>query len=222
MRLNKVIDLLGFKRTLLLLLIECVKGYAKQWDKLYPDEERVSIERRRYFTEEEEEKYQATITKFALKNINPAYEKPNCTTPEGIICENGRVSNRDLREGVGRGKVLEASEFIGRKYKLKTELAVYRGVEIDTMEKIMEDAKELKGIDFYDKGFLFASLIKTTSFMTRDFALRIFIPKGTCAFYSGNVNGEYYNQEIVVQKGAKLKIRSVGMRYINCELISTE
>ena len=49
------------------------------------------------------------------------------------------------------------------------------------------------------------------------------MPKGTCAFYAGNVNGEIESfQEVVVQRGAKLRILGEDEIYINCLLIDTE
>lgn len=81
---------------------------------------------------------------------------------------------------------------------------------------------EYEGVDLYEKGFLYTSLTKAT-IPKRDCYLRIFLPKGTCAFYSGNVNGEIEDyQEVVVQRGGKLKILSKDEKFINCLLLSTE
>lgn len=74
-------------------------------------------------------------------------------------------------------------------------------------------------IDLYDKGFLFTTLTKAT-LPKKDYNLRILLPKGTNAFYSGDINDEEeVYQEIVVQCDAKLKIVSFGVKYINCLLV---
>lgn len=82
-------------------------------------------------------------------------------------------------------------------------------------------AKGVKGIDFLEKGFLNASIVKGKQ-IDHDIQLRIYIPKGTPAYYVGNISGEeelYY--DVIVQIGAKLKIVSMDNQYINCKLIQT-
>lgn len=233
MNIRKVINLLGFNKTFLLVLLEYFGRYAKKWDNMSPDKGKVTIEQMGRFTSEETDEYDASITKFAHDIINPTpgatKPKPhdNESTPERIICERGQSINDDLRQDIVDIKIKEASESIGQKYKLKVDLVVYRGVYKHTMENAMQEARKLKKtkkekVDFYEKGFLYSSLTKVTHLQGREYDLRIFIPKGTCAFYSGNVNGEKYSHEIVVQRGSKLKIKSVDKQYINCELIGTD
>ena len=86
---------------------------------------------------------------------------------------------------------------------------------------MIESAKGVKGIDLWEKGFLNTSIVRVKQ-INHDIQLRIYIPKGTPAFYVGNISGEekiYY--EVIVQIGARLKIVSIDHQYINCKLIRT-
>ncbi|WP_192574092.1 ADP-ribosyltransferase [Anaerococcus sp. Marseille-P9784] len=108
------------------------------------------------------------------------------------------------------------------KHKLKKDIVVYRGIHENVIKLMIENAKNYKNIDYYEKGFLNTSIVKGKE-IDCNTKLRILLPKGTCAFYVGNVSSEeeiYY--EVIIQKGAKLKILSKDKEYINCILIETD
>lgn len=216
----------NLRERLFLRLKELLYRYGSRWDKLSPDMGEVSIECRRSMSLEEEEQYLENITKYAIKNINippkdSQVDNPYKDTPEKMICSNGTKYNENLRKGILFDEVFENSEFI-RKYKLEVDLVVYRGVKDSILFHNIESAKGNSYLDLYEKGFLFGSLTKTTCLQGRNYYMRIYLPKGTCAFYSGNVNNESYLQEIVVQRGARLKILSKDKTYLNCLLINTD
>ena len=75
---------------------------------------------------------------------------------------------------------------------------------------------------FHDKAFLCTSLLKGHE-LKQEYKLRILIPKGTNAAYMGNLNGEeeiFY--EVIVQKGAVLRIVSFDGTYWNCRVEKTD
>lgn len=209
-----------------LRLKELLYRYGGRWDKLSPDMGEISIESRESMSFEEEEQYLENITQYAIKNINtpPKDSQVDNTykdTPERMICHNGIDYNKNLREGILCDEIFKNSESI-RKYKLEVDIVVYRGVTDSVLSHNIESAMGNRHFDLYEKGFLFASLTKSTCLQGREHNMRIYLPKGTCAFYSGNVNNESYLQEIVVQRGAKLKILSKDKIYLNCLLINTD
>ena len=85
---------------------------------------------------------------------------------------------------------------------------------------MVKNAKDVPDCDLYEKGFLCTSLVKGCEY-AYDTRLRIFVPQGSNVVYLGNVNDEQENYEVVVQKGAKLKILSKDQQYLNCLLIGT-
>lgn len=209
-----------------LRLKELLYRYGSRWDKLSPDMGEVSRERRASMSLEEEEQYLENITQYAIKNINTPpkdsqVDNPYKYTPERMICNNGINYNKNLRESILCDEVFENSEYI-RKYKLEVDIVVYRGVTDSVLSHNIESAMGNRHFDLYEKGFLFASLTKSTCLQGCKNNMRIYLSKGTCAFYSGNVNNESYLQEIVVQRGAKLKILSKDKIYLNCLLINTD
>ena len=77
-----------------------------------------------------------------------------------------------------------------------------------------------KNCDLYDVAFMSTSLFKIEK--KYPYYLRIFIPKGTCAYYVGDASDEGDNYEVLVQKGARLKILSKDNQYFNCILLGTD
>ena len=86
---------------------------------------------------------------------------------------------------------------------------------------MVENARNIPGCDFYEKGFLATSLVKGQE-INYDIKLRIHVPAGTKCVFMGNVNDEPEYYEVDVMRGAKLKIISMDDEYINCELLETE
>ncbi|MFI3603494.1 ADP-ribosyltransferase [Vagococcus fluvialis] len=158
---------------------------------------------------------------FAKNNINesPVYHKP--TDTEYVVASSSMTINDRFRINDGNHYDFEHARYIEEKYCLKNDIVVYRGVSQGPYEKMIIAAKGVKGIDFLEKGFLNTSIVKEKQ-IAHDIQLRIYIPKGTPAYYVGNISGEeelYY--EVIVQIGAKLKIVSMDNQYINCKLIQT-
>ncbi len=105
-------------------------------------------------------------------------------------------------------------------HSCKKDLVLYRGVFEDVYDLMIENAKALNDIDLFEKGFMQCSIVKghETNHRTK---LRIYVPEGSAVIYLGNVNGEQGSYEVVIQRGAKLKIISADETYINCKLIET-
>ncbi|HFI0346429.1 TPA: ADP-ribosyltransferase [Streptococcus suis] len=105
-------------------------------------------------------------------------------------------------------------------YHTKKTLVLYRGVCPEVFCKNIQAAENLAGVELYDKAFLNTSLIKGSE-LNYTKKLRILVPKGTKAIYLGRVNGEEF-YEVIVTKGAKLKIISRDDCYYNCKLLETD
>ncbi len=189
-------------------LREMIYGYGKRWDSLSPLEEYAIC--------------------FAHKNINeePArfiYGHREKKTVEYSLSHHGEQVNTQLRKYGDDESTIRYSKRL-QKYQLKEDIVVYRGLYPITMDLLKAEASKLgeDQVDLYDRGFMFTSLVKGKE-IDKSCKLRIYLPKGTHAYYSGNVNYEetvYY--EVVVQKGAKLHILSKDKEYYNCILIETE
>lgn len=185
---------------------EMVFRYGKKWDLISPLEK--------------------DAKEFANININSEpnrYKNGNSNefTSEYILAKYSMIINDRLRKDDLDYDIINVSKDI-YKYRLKQDIVVYRGVHKNVMDTMIKSAKDYEGIDFCEKGFLNTSIVKGKEVNSR-FKLRIYLPKRTCAFYAGNVNDEesiYY--EVIVQKGAKLKILSKDREYINCVLCETD
>lgn len=166
---------------------------------------------------------QADVPLFVAKYLNnepPRYVE-KIPSDEYIIASSGPTINGRLRSGSVDEKIENIYQTL-KKYSTKADIVVYRGVSMETLEKMVESAQVEGCIDFKEKGFLHTSLVKGFEFRDPYKKLRIKIPKGTNAFYVGNLNNEethYY--EVIIQKGAKLKVISID-DYINCELVGTD
>ena len=105
-------------------------------------------------------------------------------------------------------------------HKTDSNIIVYRGVCEYVFNQMKKNAKEHRGVDLYEKGFMATSLVKTHE-LNSEIKLRIFIPAGSKCVYMGNVNDELYFYEVTIQRGAALKIISMDKEYINCLLLRT-
>lgn len=187
---------------------EFIFRYGFRWDLLSPSAEEAK--------------------EFAHKNINEEPKKKkeenfNKLTAEKEIVEYSTIINRSFRYEYEDPHFINLSKKI-EKYKLKKDIVVYRGVHNQIMDKMIENAKLFShnNIDYFEKGFLNTSLVKGQE-INCEIKLRIKLPKGTCAFYAGDVNGEENSYfEVIVQKGARLKILSKDKDYINCILLGTD
>lgn len=196
------------------------------WDNMSPDKGIISKIDYDNMTEEKRMSYTNAIMQFAHKNINLSptmyvHGSKEKYSPEYSICHYAEKYNRSLRRGIENEEAYACSDAI-KHYKLINDIVVYRGVDHEVMEQTKREAHTFEGVDIYDKAFLHTSLTIATT-PRRKYNLRIFLPKGTCAFYAGNVNeGIESFQEVVVQRGAKLKILSEDEEYTNCLLICTD
>lgn len=178
------------------------KDVGAEWDKLAPDEEH-AIE-------------------FAHRHIN---DEPQKYTGKGKFSGEYQIAHSgvDINKRYRQGRPNSADEKVAERFSentTDTDLVLYRGVD-DQMFKLMERSAEcMQDCDFYEKGFLATSLIKRHEKTCKN-KLRIYVPAGSHVVYLGNVNGEKDYYEVVVQRGAKLKIVSTDSRYINCKLIET-
>ena len=87
-------------------------------------------------------------------------------------------------------------------------------------QMMYENAFGMDDVDLYEKSFLYCSLVKGCEIPSR-YHLRIFVPKGSQVFYTGNVNDEQHYYEVDIQVGGKLEIVSADDEYINCRLLGT-
>ena len=182
-------------------LKEKIFRYGEKWDALAPLENKAIV--------------------FAHKKINEEPQKESSTNlfMEHKLASSAQTINDNLRRDENYYDCF--SKELQSKYSLKEDIVVYRGVSEEPYKKMKESAKNIKGVDFLEKGFLNTSIVKGKQ-INSEYQLRIFLPKGTHAFYVGNITGEekdYY--EVIVQSGAKLRILSMDDVFINCKLIGT-
>ena len=113
-----------------------------------------------------------------------------------------------------------------RNNKSKKDLILYRQITNEGYENMLEEAKSMKNIDLYDKGFMCTSLVKGVEHtfgygygadegFTR---LRIYAPEGTGCVYMSDIQ-ESGNYEVILPPGTKLKIISKGLNYVNCKVL---
>lgn len=170
-----------------------------------------------------EKKYpiQGDVREFAEQNINTELDKEigGEYTGEYIVVSTAETLNDRIRSG----RIANLEDSINKgylafaKYQTKVDLVVYRGV----CENVFKSMKK-SFFKFHDKAFLCTSLLKGHE-LDQEYKLRILIPKGTKAAYMGNLNGEeeiFY--EVIVQKGAVLRIVSFDGTYWNCKVESTD
>ncbi|MFS9008745.1 ADP-ribosyltransferase [Streptococcus infantis] len=166
---------------------------------------------------------QADIPQFVERYLNnePPRLVGKIPTDEYIIASSGPTINGRLRSSIVDESIENIYHTL-KKYSTKKDIVVYRGVRMEILEKMVESAQVEEYIDFKEKGFLHTSLVKGFELRDPYKKLRIKIPKGTNAFYVGNLNDEEtYYYEVIIQKGAKLKVISID-DYINCELVGTD
>lgn len=177
---------------------------GKKWDSLSSSEGEVRDFAKKYLNEE------------PLKYIDGGL------SDEYIVVSSGETIGERLRSEQWVNDTIHGIYNTLKKYSTKKDIVVYRGVSKLVFDKMIESAKGDATIDFKEKAFLHTSVVKGYEISDLYRKLRIKVPKGTSAFYAGNINNEesiYY--EVVVQKGARLKVISID-DYINCELVGTD
>jgi hypothetical protein len=170
------------------------------WDKITPSEE-------------------DTID-FAHANINPEPNKmidANHYSLEYCLAHSGETINERYRQDRPDKDDLEIADMIAL-HTTKVNLVLYRGICKEVFLQMKKNAKNMDGVDLYEKSFLQTSLVKGHESNAK-YHLRIYVPLGTQAIYLGNVNDEQYYYEVDLQRGAKLKVVSIDKKYINCRLL---
>ena len=201
-------------------LVNYFKNYSKEWDEISPDNEKSAID-------------------FAHNNINPDPSKEIIVIKkvklakhagggigERVVRESsleyklahfsGEIYNNQLRNGEVSDEINKITKMINS-HSNKVPMVLYRGVKAGVFE-LMRNNGEKVGVDLYEKGFMSCSLLKGHE-LNANAKLRIYIPAGTPSVYLGSVNNEQFFFEVVIQRGAKLKIVSMDGVYINCKLI---
>lgn len=157
-------------------------------------------------------------------NIEPdQYKDPlnkKVCSDEYALSYSGQSISDRFRRGTESERDLQIAETVNT-YTLKEEITVYRGVCEYVFDTMKENAKGIKGVDFLEKGFLFTSLVKGCE-MNAKKHLRIIVPAGIHAVYTGNLNGEGW-YEVVIQHGAKMKYLGTDKEgYITLKVLETE
>lgn len=157
---------------------------------------------------------------FAHANINSEPNKmidTNHYSLEYCLAHSGGTINERFRQNRPDEIDMKIAEMVAL-HTTKVPLVLYRGVCEAVFQKMIENAKNMEGIDLYEKSFLQTSLVKGHEIKSR-YRLRIYVPEEAQAIYLGNVNDEQFYYEVDLQYGAKLKIVSIDDEYINCKLI---
>ena len=165
----------------------------------------------------------SAATNFAHLHINEEPKKYIDThhfSYEYCLAHSGESINERFRENRPDHVDLQVSKMVSSN-STNTDLVLYRGVCTHVYDLMVENARNIPGCDFYEKGFLATSLVKGHE-INYDIKLRIHVPAGTKCVFMGNVNDEPEYYEVDVMRGAKLKIISMDDEYINCELLETE
>lgn len=147
--------------------------------------------------------------------------------------------NKYLRNETKSDELSETQELIIKvqkslsKFTLQEPIVLYRGCPKTIYEHMITQGAELKDDGKYlvDKSFISTSIVEEerfspeTGFPFHNIQLRIFAPKGTQAFYVGNLIGEGSREEILLQKKTILEIISEpsdSKGYIDCLLLPNE
>lgn len=186
-------------------LKEIIFRYGEKWDALTPKEDEAINFAHNYI------------------NMEPARYVEGTSYPSSMyrIAASQSISQR-LRSNIASDIDIELLEALKR-YILPNDIIVYRGIFEDDFKNMIKNAKIIGNCDLYEKGLYSTSIVKGKQESKRAYQTRTFLPKGTNAVYLGDVNDEekrYY--EVLVQKGARLKIVSMDKSFINCILIGTD
>ena len=173
-----------------------------------------------------------TAIDFAHTNINPPPTMEQKWM--NVLSKNVEHYNKTLRYPESTNskdrinEIAEINEIAKnvRNNKSKKDLILYRQITNEGYENMLEEAKSMKNIDLYDKGFMCTSLVKGVEHtfgygygadegFTR---LRIYAPEGTGCVYMFDIQ-ESGNYEVILPPGTKLKIISKGLNYVNCQVL---
>lgn len=184
-------------------LRELIFRYGKKWDELAVDKEHAIEYAHRYINEEPVRYQEGTLRH----------------TMEYVIAHSAESINERFRLGEENEIDQMVADMLSR-HSCKRDLVLYRGVYEEVFQDMIKNSANIPDCDLYEKGFLCTSLVKGCEY-TYDTSLRILVPHGSHAVYLGNVNDEQENYEVVVQRGARLRILSKDRHYLNCLLVGT-
>lgn len=163
---------------------------------------------------------QENAIEFAHKNINPEpkkYAEGLKYSLEYCLAHSGESINERYRHDRPDSVDLMIADMVAS-HTTKVPLVLYRGVCKSVFLQMRKNAKNMRGVDLYEKSFLQTSLVKGQEYRS-EYHLRIYVPSGVHAVYLGNVNEEQSSYEVDLQYGTKLKVVSIDEKYINCKLI---
>ena len=190
---------------------ELIFSYGKKWDKLAASKSNLEEYVKENLNEEPEKFYNNN-------RLKPTFER-SIAKDSGDIFNNMLYMTATHNDDYNSDELNYYIEAI-RKYTTKNDIVVYRGVKEFVMQSTIKEAIN-KNCDLYDVAFMSTSLFKSEE-RIYPYYLRIYIPKGTCAYYVGDASDEGDNYEVLVQKGARLKIVSKDKVYYNCILLGTD
>ena len=167
-----------------------------------------------------------TAIDFAHTNINP----PPTIEQKWmyVLSKNVEHYNKTLRypkSANSKDTINEIAENV-RNNKSKKDLILYRQITKYGFENMLKEAKSMKNIDLYDKGFMCTTLVKGVEHSfgygygedKGVIRLRIYAPEGTGCVYMSDIQ-EPGNYEVILPTGTKLKIISKGLKYVNCKVL---
>lgn len=158
-----------------------------------------------------------------INNYLPAYNKYN-----SYLRDNKTIDKT-------KDEVIEGVSDILSEFNLKETIILFRGCTKEILDLMKSNASNLENNENYllDPSFLSTTILEEKRFCPENqfpkhtYQLRIFAPKGTQAFYVGNLIGEESREEILLQKETILKIisepsDSKEKGYIDCLLLPNE
>lgn len=160
-------------------------------------------------------------TKEKLEPINnylPAYNKYN-----SYLRDNKTIDKT-------KDEVIEGVSDILSEFNLKEPIVLFRGCTKEILDLMKSNASNLENNENYllDPSFLSTTILEEQRFCPENqfpkhtYQLRIFAPKGTQAFYVGNLIGEGSRKEVLLQKNTILQILSEDNLYIDCLVLPKE
>ena len=191
-------------------------GNPDTWDMLSIGENEVSQITSEYLNKDFGDSYHLPEELKDLKIINDYLVKSD-------------TYNQYMRNGCSRiqhfNEVISNVSTILDGFITKETLLVYRGCRKEIYDEMQKFAKnEGLGHDYLvDLSFISTSLIKGEAFSPENgfegnIMLRILLPKGSRAFYVGNLIGELKRHEVLLPSGSQFRIVSRDDEYINCIL----
>ncbi|WP_455461276.1 ADP-ribosyltransferase [Streptococcus salivarius] len=162
-------------------------------------------------------------TKEKLEPINnylPAYNKYN-----SYLRDNKTIDKT-------KDEVIEGVSDILSEFNLKETIILFRGCTKEILDLMKSNASNLENNENYllDPSFLSTTILEEKRFCPENqfpkhtYQLRIFAPKGTQAFYVGDLIGEGSRKEVLLQKNTILQILSESKDnlYIDCLVLPKE